>query len=164
MRRAATLAASVILVGGVLSGCGSGLVGVPLGEISYVLDKQGPPAANAVYADTASIAKLARDVRGGWRSAELAAALERLPPNRVVVTHYYDACARSDPRLLLSGSRVRVDYGRNIDRQCVRSADTLAVLVVQAGQLPDPVTFELCRSTIVLNGGHATSRGETGMC
>lgn len=164
MRRVVTLAAILALAGGALSGCGSGQVGITLGEIGYVLDRNGPPAANAVYADPTRIAELAQDVRVGWRSAELAAALERLPADRVVVTHYYNACARADPRLLRSGTRVRIDYGRNIDRQCVRAADTLAIVVVQAGQLPDPVTFELCRATIVLDAGHATSRGETGMC
>ncbi len=164
MRRAVTLAATLVLAGGALGGCGSGQVGITLGEIGYVLDKHGPPAANAVYADPPSIAALAQDVRVGWQAPELAAALEKLPADRVVVTHYYDACARDDPRLLRSGTRVRVDYGRTINRQCVRPADTLAFVVVAGGQLPDPVSFELCRATIVLHAGRATSHGETGMC
>lgn len=137
-----------------MAGCTSGPVGDDLGSISYVRDKQpSSTPVTYVYAGT-QIDTLATLVHG-LQNPELSRRLDGVDGTTdMVVTVYFDACAKADPQLTLNGDTLTVRYGAVLNRNCVRAVDTLALFAVPRSALPDPVTFQACgRSLTITSDG-----------
>lgn len=81
----------------------------------------------------------------------------------VVVTLYYDGCTKAEPSLVLDGAAITVQYGQELNRNCVRAVDTLVLFAVPRASLPDPVTLQVCGATISLTRD-AVSGDPIGLC
>jgi len=144
------------------SGCTTAPVSVDLGEISYVKDKN-PTFTPASWLYTgADIDTLATGVDrlGSARVSQGLGQVDRT--SDVVVSVYYDACAKDDPTLDLQGSTLTVRFV-TLNRNCVRAEDTLALFLVRRPGLPDPLVYTVCGRTVTLDG-YQVSGESAGAC
>lgn len=141
--------AAAVTGGVLLAGCTASGPGRSLGAIGYVADKK-PALAPATWVHTGDrIAELAAGVTD--LDAGLGRRIAALDPAAdLVVTLYYDGCAKGSPALVLDGSTLGVRYGETITRSCYRPVDTLAVFAVHRSSVPDPVRLEVCGRTITV--------------
>lgn len=154
------MAAGVALL---LAGCTASPVSEPLGSITYLIDKQpSSPARTWVYTapDLPGLAALAASAG----DPDLARTLAAVDADRhVVVSLYFDACAKADPSLVLEGSVVSVRYGTTRNRACARAVDTLAVFAVARDRLPETWRLEVCNQALTVSAGTVSGK-PIGLC
>lgn len=157
--RAAAVAGCTAL----LAGCTAAPPAENLGTVSYVRDKQPSSPAVTTFHTGDRIGTLVAALRD-LHSPELAQRVDGVDPaTHVVVTLYFDACAKEGPELVLTGSTLTVRYGTVLNRNCVRAVDTLTVFAVPRSRLPDPTGLEVCGRQVTLSGDAVTG-DPIGLC
>lgn len=132
---------AVGMAAALLGGCTSGSLGRPLGGVSYVLDKKADHQAISWIWTENDLPELA-DLIAQLGDDELERRLAEVDPGReVVVSLYFDACSTQDPELVLDGSLLTVRYRTDLNRNCVRAVDTLALFAVPRAELPATVVY-----------------------
>ena len=132
------------------SGCSAPAIGQNLGSIGYVRDKS-PTNAPVTWVYAGSDIEPLIALVAGLGDDALTQRLRGVDrASQVVVTLYYDACAKSEPSLVLNGSTMTVAYGATQNRNCVRAVDTLVSFAVPRDRLPDPTTLRVCERSITI--------------
>ena len=157
--RAAAVAGCTAL----LAGCTSAPLAENLGTVSYVRDKRPSSPAVTTFHTGEQIDTLVATVRD-LQAPELAQRVDAVDTaTHVVVTLYFDACAKEQPELVLDAATLTVHYGTVLNRNCVRAVDTLAVFAVPRSRLPDPAALEVCGRRVTLSGDTVTG-DPIGLC
>ncbi|GAA0327571.1 hypothetical protein [Micropruina glycogenica] len=139
------------------SGCSAPAIGQNLGSIGYVRDKS-PTSAPVTWVHAGSDIEPLISLVAGLGDDALTQRLRGVDrASQVVVTLYYDACAKSEPSLLT------VAYGATQNRNCVRAVDTLVSFAVPRDRLPDPTTLRVCERSITI-GRDGVGGEPIGLC
>ena len=156
-------AAAVVGCTALLAGCTAALPAENLGTLSYVLDQEPSVPVVTTFHTGERIDALATTMRDLQASgiAQRVDGVDRA--TQVVVTVYYDACGKEQPELVLTGSTLKVRYGVELNRNCVRAMDTLTVFAVPRSRLPDPTVLDVCGRQVTLSGDTVTG-DPIGLC
>ncbi len=160
MQARVLVAAAALCAMAVAAGCVAEVaapVGRELGALSYVGDRLPtfkPVTWVHAGSDLAGLRTRMAEVGDAALSQRLAAVDES---SELVVTLYFDACARADPLLMRDGATITVRYARELNRTCVRAIDTLALFAVPRDALLDPTTLQVCSGSVTV-----TREGVTG--
>lgn len=147
-----------------VGGCTAPAIAEPLGSVGYLRDKEPPSApATWVYTGADDLDALVAII-GAAAEPELSRSLAAVDlDTHVVVSLYFDACAKADPSLVMDGATVSVRYGTTLNRACARAVDTLAVFAVPRDRLPEPWRLQVCDQTLAVTAGVVTGE-PIGLC